>query len=71
MKNNFTVLLLFLYFIEKESFPPQKKFFVLINPKSGKGKSLELFKSTIEPIFKDAKIKYDTLITGNFKTIIY
>jgi len=48
---------------EKEDFPEQRKYFILINPKSGKGKSLELFNSTIEPILKDAMIKYEAFIT--------
>jgi len=48
---------------EKENFPPRKKFFIFLNPKSGKCKTLHIFRDVIEPLFKDATIDYEVCTT--------
>lgn len=48
---------------EKETFPPRKRFFILINPKSGPGKSLLHFKRTIEPLLMLANVSYKAVVT--------
>eukprot|EP00794_Sanderia_malayensis_P008857 gene8857-9806_t len=46
-----------------DNFPKKKRVLVLINPKSGNGKSLEKFRKFAEPLFKDAGIYFQELIT--------
>lgn len=53
-----------LFTLEKENFPPRKKFFIFLNPKSGKCKTLHIFRDVIEPLFKDATIDYEVCTTG-------
>lgn len=51
---------------EKEEFPPRRRFYVMINPKSGKGKSLKIFYEMVDPVFKDANVATEVLVTGKF-----
>ena len=38
----------------------------MINPKSGKGKSLKIFYEMVDPLFKDANVDTEVLVTGKF-----
>lgn len=49
----------------KQFFPPQRRFLVVINPKSGPGKSLQQFSHVIEPFLLEANIDYEVFITGH------
>lgn len=59
-----TIPNLYFFVSEKETFPPRKRFFILINPKSGPGKSLLHFKRTIEPLLMLANVSYKAVVTG-------
>lgn len=39
----------------------------MINPKSGKGKSLKIFYEMVDPVFKDANVDTEVLVTGKFQ----
>ncbi|XP_065658370.1 sphingosine kinase 1 isoform X2 [Hydra vulgaris] len=47
----------------KTECPLKKKYLIVINPKSGQGKSEKIFIQQVEPILKDAHVVYETLIT--------
>ena len=44
--------------------PPQRHLLVLINPVSGRGKSVQEFQEQVKPLFEMAEINFDILITG-------
>lgn len=44
-----------------------RRLLVLINPKSGKGKSLEEFHNHIQPIFELADITFNVIVTSKWQ----
>lgn len=49
-----------------ESLPAQRRYLCLVNPKSGPGRSLEIFLERVRPVFSEADISYLLLVTGAF-----
>jgi len=44
--------------------------FVVLNPFSGPGKALQTFQQNIVPIFAEAGIRYQLVVTGNFQLFL-
>ena len=44
---------------------------MLINPSSGRGRSLRVFEEKVEPMLKDADINYKAIVTGELPASIY
>ncbi|XP_032236955.1 sphingosine kinase 1 [Nematostella vectensis] len=47
----------------KKNLPPSRKMLVFVNPFSGKGKSLKIFRNKVAPMFENADIDYKLVIT--------
>ena len=47
-----------------ESLPAQRRYLCLVNPKSGPGKSLEIFLERVRPVLSEADVSHLLLVTG-------
>ncbi|XP_022665451.1 sphingosine kinase 2-like isoform X5 [Varroa destructor] len=52
--------------IVPESLPAQRRYLCLVNPKSGPGRSLEIFLDRVRPVLSEADISYLMLVTERF-----
>lgn len=66
--NQSTADLKFLPLLIDSPLPAARKLLVLINPSSGPGKSLEVFREKVEPMLGDADINYKAIVTGLYVT---
>lgn len=39
---------------------------VLLNPRGGKGKALQLFQSRVQPLLEEAEISFKLMLTGKY-----
>lgn len=44
--------------------PPWNQFLILINPHSGPGRALQIFKNDVEPMLCEAGIPFKLIVTG-------
>jgi len=45
---------------------PERKLLVLVNPFSGSGKALHVFQRHVVPMFAEAGVQYQLVVTGTF-----
>lgn len=54
-------------------YPPENRYIVFVNPKSGTGKAKKIFKKNPKRMLKEAEIEYTLIITGtnNYYTRLF